>query len=409
MKKSLLALLVICANYLAAQTFEVSPLKQPFYRIIEWKGQGSILLSRDPSFTQNQVDMQLLGGDGKTIWQQVLNPMVKEPYFIAEDGGKYAYFLESLEPKNGKLFLHQLSAAGNIKTQNLNFLATVKKLGNFPVDELQTVDIITTEKALIWLFRYTDKSADKLYTIAVSMTHHNFTLFGYIVAENVTAKSKIENQIAWYICGEKQDNVVYAARIHAGKEAGWKIKEFSPKGVEVSTEVLDQKGTNFMAHDRVGFGRRGSALLGRVEPAEKGTLIYADGKYFVGGVETENGKTIFKTYVWENKTWKALNTSAINDYNPKKGLEVGYFRMSEGMGWFVKNNAAIGHFHGYVSGTSWVAGPITQDTYNPSRLLTPNFPTKFVEQKGTKWLVFDPTQLPTKSATNAVKFEIIQQ
>lgn len=409
MKKSLLALFLICTNYLVAQTFEVTPPKQPFYRIIEWKGEGSILLSRDPSFTQQQVNMQLLNFDGTTKWSQTMNPMVKEPHFISEDGGKYAYFLENLEPVNGKLFLHQLSAAGNIKTENLNFLAAVKRLGNYPVDELETVDIITTEKALVWLFRYTDKGSDKISTIAVSMTHHNFTLFAYLVSENVSAKSKIENQIAWYICGEKQDNIVFAARIHAGKEAGWKIKEFTPKGQEVATEVLDQRGTNFIAHDRIGFGRRGSALLKRVEPSEKGTLIYADGKYFVGGVEVENGKAQLKTYTWENKTWTQVNSTPIADYNAKKELSVGYFRMAEGMGWFVRNTQGTGHFHAYKAGSAWVAGTIQQDTYNPSRLLTPDFQTKFVEQKGTKWLVFEPSQLPTKDVKQAVKFEIIQK
>lgn len=409
MKKSLLLLFLIGANYLVAQTFEVLPPKQPFFRIIEWKGEGSMLMSRDATFTQQQVSLQMLNFDGTTKWTQVINPMVKEPYFIGEDGGKYTYFLENLEPKNGKLFLHQLSAAGNIKTENLNFLAAVKRLGNYPIDDFETVDIITTEKALVWLFRYTDKSNDKIFTIAVSMTHHNFTLFAYIVAENVSAKSKIEDQISWYICGEKLDNIIFAARVHAGKETGWKIKEFTPKGVEVSSEVLDQRGTNFVAHNRVGFGRRGSALLNRVEPSEKGTLVYAEGKYHVGGLEVENGKAQLKTYIWENKTWKVLNTTPIADFNAKKELAVGFFRMAEGIGWFVRNTQGVGHFHAYKSGSAWVAGTIQQDTYNPSRLLTADFPTKFVEQKGTKWLVFDQTQLPTKDVKQAVKFEIIQK
>lgn len=406
MKKSFILLLLICTNYVFAQPFQVESPKQPFYRIIEWKGRGSILLSRDPSFTQKQVDMQLIGPDGKTTWQQVLNPMVEEPYFISEDGGKYAYFLESLEPKNGHLFIHQLSAAGNIKTSNLNFLAAVKRLGDFPVNDLEAVDIVTTEKALVWLFRYTDKSKDKIFTIAVSMTHHNFTLFAYVVSENATAKSKVENQIAWYIAGEKGENIIFAARVHAGKESGWRIQEFSPKGVLINQEVLDQNGTDFIAHDRVGFGRRGSALLKRVEPSEKGTLLYAEGHFYVGGIVNAEDKYYLQTYIWEDKKWKLLNKNSIEVYNPKKGLEVGYFRMSEGMGWFVRNTKGFGYLHPYASGDVVACGPIEQDTYNPSRLLTAEFPTKFVELLETKWLVFDLGQLPAKGT---VTFEFIQK
>ena len=208
MKKLLVALFLFSLNFTFGQTFEIPSTKQPYFRIIEWKGVGSILMSRDPSFTQSQVGLQLLGMDGKPMWQQGINPMVKEPYFISEDGGKYAYFLENLEPKDGKLFLHQLTPTGNVRTQNLNFLAAIKRLGDFQVNDLETVDIVTTEKALVWLFRYTDKSAEKLYTIAVSMTHHNFTLFAYLVAENVVSKSKVENQIAG-ILPEKREKTSF--------------------------------------------------------------------------------------------------------------------------------------------------------------------------------------------------------
>lgn len=406
MKKSFILALLLMSLAVQAQTVELKSVKQPFYRVIEWKGMGTITLSRDPSFTQQQVDMEMVGLGGKPIWHQVLNPMVKEPHYISEDGGKYAYFLEHLEPQNGKIFVHQLSAAGNIKTKNLDFLAAVKLLGKFPINELEVVDIVTTNKALVWLFKYTDKSSEKFYTIAVSVTHHNFNMFAHIVSENATGKSKEERQIAWYLAGEDGDNLVYAARVHAGKEAGWKIKKFSPKGLQIEELVLDQRGTNFLSHNRIGFSRRGSALLKRIEPSEKGTLIFAEGSYYVGGVESDGSTTVLHSYKWEGKEWKSFRKSSVSGYNPKKELEVGYFKMSEGMGWFVRNGAGIGHFHPFVSESTIVSGPIEQDTYNPSRLLTADFPTKFVEDLGSSWLVFDPKQLPAK---NTITVEFIQK
>jgi hypothetical protein len=299
MKKSLIILFALVSIATYAQNFEIPPLKQPYYDILEWKGIGALALSHDLTLTQKQVDLTMVSDEGKSTWQQVYNPMSKETYFISEDGGKYAYFLENLELKDNKVFIHQLSAAGNIKVMNLNFLPVLKRLGSFSPSDLYLTDIITTEKALLWMFKHRDK--EKLTTIAVSMTHHNFNMYAFVVSENVISSSKIEDQISWYIAGEKDENILFAARLHAGKEAGWRVKEYNPKGVMVSETVLEQIGTNFIAHTRVGFGRRGSALLKRSEPNEKGTLVFANGAYFVGGIEMNGTNANLVSYKMENK------------------------------------------------------------------------------------------------------------
>lgn len=404
MKKSLIILFALVSISIYAQNFEIPPLKQPYYDIIEWKGIGALALSRDLTLTQKQVDLTMVSGDGKSAWQQVYNPMAKETYFISEDGGKYAYFLENLELKDNKVFIHQLSAAGNIKVMNLNFLIPLKRLGSFSPSDLYLTDIITTEKALLWMFKHRDK--EKLTTIAVSMTHHNFNMYAFIVSENVISSSKIEDQISWYVAGEKGENILFAARLHAGKEAGWKVKEYNPKGVMVSDQVLEQRGTNFIAHARVGFGRRGSALLKRSEPNEKGTLVFANGAYYVGGIEMNGTTANLISYKMDGKEWIKTCTSACSAYNPKKELEVGCFRMEEGIGWYVNSGKSEGHFHGFNSSTGIVSGTIDQATSNPSRLLTEEFPSKFVVELNTKWLVFDTKQLPTK---NSLTFEYKQK
>jgi hypothetical protein len=396
MKKSLVILFALFSISVSAQNFEIPPLKQPYYDIIEWKGIGALALSRDLTLNQKQVDITMVSGEGKSTWQQVYNPMAKETYFISEDGGKYAYFLENLELNDNKVFIHQLSAAGNIKVMNLSFLASLKRLGNFSPSDLYLTDIITTEKALLWVFKHRDK--EKLTTIAVSMTHHNFNMYAFIVSENVINSSKIEDQISWYIAGEKAENILFAARLHAGKEAGWKVKEYNPKGILVSETVLEQKGTNFVAHARVGFGRRGSALLKRSEPNEKGTLLFANGSFYVGGIEMNGTTADLISYKMENKIWNKVCQSTCTVYNAKKDLEVGCFRMAEGIGWYVNSTKSEGHFHSFTSGSGIVSGTINQATSNPSRLLTAEFPSKFVVELDSKWLVCEPKQLPSKGA-----------
>ncbi len=86
MKKILPLLILITSFKLHSQTFEIPSIKFPFYKIIEWKGIGAIALGRDPSLSQRQVDLVMVSSEGKSTWQQVYNPIVKDPYFIAEDG-----------------------------------------------------------------------------------------------------------------------------------------------------------------------------------------------------------------------------------------------------------------------------------------------------------------------------------
>lgn len=402
MKQLFTLLFSAITGILCAQTFEIPAGAVPFYRVLEWKGQGAILMSRDPSFNQKQVHLTLVGNDGKSVWQEQFSPNeATEFFYISEDGGRYAYFLEQLELKGGKVYFHQLNIAGNIKSNNVNFTTALKKVGDFQPDDLRLVDIVTTEKALVYLFTHTDKSTDKRTTIAVAMTHHNFLAYATIVSENVTASSKVEDQVSWYIAGESGESFVYAARTHAGKDAGWLVKQFSVKGELQSQQNYGAEGLSFTEHERVGFATRGSALLNRVEPKEKGTLLVNNGIYYVGGIEVSGTTAKLATYAWKDKSWKLVASSPISSFNPKKTVQAGYFPMKEGIGWYVKSGVAEGHFHSFTNATGIVSGVANQQMDNPSRLLTDQFAGKMIVGLPTKWLLFDPKLLPASSKTTA--------
>lgn len=406
MKAVLSALFLLLTGLTFAQSFEIPAESFPFYQVLEWKGQGAILLNRDPSYNQKQVYLTLVGADGKSVWNENFSPNAKEHYFISEDGGKYAYFLEHLDLKSGKISFHQLTNTGNIKTNSVSFSTALKKLGDFPSDELTVLDIVTSDKALIYLFSHTDNSSKKKSTIAVTMTHNNFLVYATLVAQNVTSTNKIEDQVSWYMAGESGESIVYAARTHAGKDAGWLVKQFSPKGDLQKEFTIKANTLNFAEHARVGFGTRGSALLKRVEPLEKGTLVVNNGTFYVGGVEVSGTSANLVTYVWKDNNWSKQASSPVSGYTAKKGLEVGYYPMKEGIGWFVKSTATEGHFHSYTSDKGIVSGSISQQTANPSRLLTAEFSGKFVAALATKWLVFDLKQLPSKGS---VSFEYAEK
>lgn len=399
MKKSLGILFLVLNTLVYAQKFEIPAEGQPFYQAVEWKGLGGMILSRDPSLQQKQIKITLLANEGKSTWQQVMNPIGNETFFLSEDGGKYAYFLENLELNNGKVFIHQVSAAGNIKVMNLSFASEFKRLGGINYNDVKLVDIVTTDKALVWLFTYSEKAKNKITTISVSMTHHNFNLYASIVSENVSSSSKIEDQISWYVAGEKGENIIYAARSHASKDAGWKIKEISPKGVLVNEQNLGSEGLKYATHTRVGFGRRGSALLKRTEPDEKGSLVYSNGNFYVGGVESNGTTSQFVTYQFmSTKKWEETGRTSIDTYNAKKKCEVGFLQLKEGVAWFLGTTKELGIMQIFGNKELVKTDNCLQETYNPSKLLTANFPNTFLVSLTDKWLVFEPKQLPVKGA-----------
>lgn len=393
-------LFLLISGMLRAQSFTLPEQEKTYYDVVEWKGVGALVLSKIPTEPRAQVKVTMVQGEGKSTWEQVFNPMVEEVYYIAEEGGKYVYFLESLEPKSGKIFFHQVSIAGNVKSTNTVFKPALDKLGKYNLEDMTVVDILNTDKSLVYLFRHENKEKKTYSTIAVSMTHHNFLCYATLISENVAASSKIEDMVSWYVAGENAENIVYAARTHASKGSGWNVKEVSPKGVEVNTFTISNNGLNFMEHSRVGFGRRGSALLNRVEPLEKGTLIYANGRYYVSGIELNGTNASLTTYVWENDKWNKVASSPLKNYQAKKGISMGYMPTKEGIGLFVKQQVGEGHFHYFNNTEGTIGSNIQQQTSNPSRMLNVENPANFVVALTDKWLWLDRKQFPVKGILN---------
>jgi hypothetical protein len=406
MKKFLVALFALNIGISTAQTFTIPAEKQPYYDIYEWKGIGAVLLSRDPTLNQQQIKLTGIKEGSNSDWSSSINPIGKELFFISEDGGKYCYFLEQLQPENGKVFLHQLTSSGIVKVNKLDMTMAVKKLGDYLPSDLEVIDIVCTQRALVYLFRHENKAEKKVSTIAVTVTHSNLLSYATLVAEHVGSSSKVEDLVSWYIAGEKGDNIIFAARTNVGKTSGWGVKEFDPKGKLVNGFEISGSDVNFIEHTRVGFGRRGSALMNKVSPKEKGTLLFANGNYYVGGVEVSGNTASLNTYVWKENKFEKAGTSTIGSYNVKKELSVGFFPLSEGIGWYVKNTLQEGHTHLFNNPVGFVSGTVSQTMTNPSRLLTDQFPTNFVASFPTQWLVFSTKQLP---AAGSVTFEYIKK
>lgn len=406
MKRLFLLLFSVQCWVLNAQEFQIASEKFDYYDAIEWKGYGIILFNRDPSLKMNQVHMTMVTEQPKALWQQSFNPLTDNYYYVTNDGGRYAYFLNDLELKDGKISFNQLNVSGNIRTQAVSVTSLIKKLGNFQLSDLTVTDIVLTEKALVYLLIHNDKSTDTRTTIAVTMTHHNLSPYATIIATNKIGNSKPEDQISWYVAGEEGESILYAARIHEGKSSGWAVKKYSPKGDLERDYEIKFAGLKFVAHNRSGFGPKGNTMLQEIQPREAGSLTYHKGKFYAGGIEMNGTQATMASYVMNEGAWQKIGSTNLGTYNAKKTSDVGFFQLTEGLAWYAGDEkTGEAHFHSYDGKQQIVSKNIPVRLNNPGRLITAEQPGKVVTTLPAGLVSMDPKQLPAA----AVKFELLKK
>ena len=74
MKKNLLFLPLFFTSILFGQNIEIDEANHPYFDIIEWKGMGGLLLSKDPSGNSKQINITLVGDHPTSIWDQKFTP-----------------------------------------------------------------------------------------------------------------------------------------------------------------------------------------------------------------------------------------------------------------------------------------------------------------------------------------------
>ncbi len=159
-------------NVAFSQTFEIEESKYAYNNIIEWKGMGALLMSSDPSGNTKQVNLTLVGNQETSIWDQKFMPKGENYYYISSENARYVYFLDNLELNNGKVSFNQLNSAGNVKSTSVSIGSAVKKLGSYDYNDLELINVIVTDKALVHHFRYQDKKNKSVVEIATFITHH---------------------------------------------------------------------------------------------------------------------------------------------------------------------------------------------------------------------------------------------
>lgn len=338
MKPRIIFFLLLLSSGVNSQTFQLEGQKYPYNDIIEWKGMGALLMSRDPSAVSNQVNLTLVGNQQTSIWDQKFNPKGEEFYYISSENARYVYFLDNLELlPGGKISMTQLNSAGNIKVKSVAVGAAVKKIGVADYNNLELINIVVTDKALVHHFRYYDKKSKSTKDIATFITHHNFLIYAVELGAVSDVARKDENIGQWDYIGFTEDKIYFAARDVQAKNSGWLIKEYSSKAKE-GTNFFVNAPAELLAVENIGFGTTGKYYLEDKTTIDKGLLSYINGSfYLVGGQQKGNGAELTLYELTEDK-WEVLNTMQLSYFIPKKALKLGVYPLNEGIGYHLDHN-----------------------------------------------------------------------
>lgn len=407
--KNILLLIIVSISFSSiSQTINIEKADYPYFDIIEWKGMGALLLSKDLTGVSKQVNITLVGNQSTSIWDQKFTPKSEEYYYISSENARYVYFLDNLDLKNGKTSFSQLNSAGNVKSTSVSIGNAVKKLGQYDYNNLELINVVVTDKALVHHFRYEDKKNKSVVEIATFITHHNFLCYAVELGSIPYASLKDEKFGNWEYVGFTGDQIFFAARDFQNKKSGWTVKEFSSKGKQKVGLHFDAP-QNLIPIENIGFGTTGNYYLEDKATIETGLLTYINSNfYLVGGQRKDASGAEITLYKLVENEWDVLNSMHLNYFIEKKNLKLGIYPMNEGVGYHLNHNGynkvSMIYFEKKKESPH---NDFTERTiFNPSSVFERKKKAEFNVILPTVLLNFDTSQLGEKSD---VKFELIEQ
>lgn len=403
MNKVLVILMSLIAFNGLSQKFTIPMVDHPFTDVIEWKGMGIILMSKDPNMAKPQINLTLVGEQEESIWDQKIRPRNKEFYYLASENARYVYFLDNLELDGGKVYFNQLNSAGNVKTTSTSVSSAIKKLGSYDYNKLELINVVVTDKALVHHFRYVDKKEKCVREFATFMTHHNMLCYAVELGAIPNADLKDENIGQWNYIGFTGDEIHFAARGYSAKKKGWNTRAFSSKGKEKTGTFLEAP-KNLLSIENIGFGTTGSYYLEEKHVVEKGLLAQINGNFYLMGAErSENGAALI-LHIFEEGEWKELNRMNLNYFIENKNLKLGIYPLNEGVGYHLDHNGynKVSIVY-YEPGLTSSHNDYSQRAIvNPSSVLYPKKKEEFTVNLPNTVLVFNTDQLGSEGE---VQFE----
>lgn len=414
--KALLLFFLLFELNCFGQTFEVSKDEYPYNEILEWKGHGALLMSKDPTEKSRKINLTLVGKELKGAKSQSFTPKGKKYYYLAGENSDYVYFLDNLELDEGKYFFSQLGSNGILKTSSsvLTHLLTMvfKNIGDLNINDLKLVDIIVTEKALVHIFRYHNLKENKYTEIAIFMAHTNMISSACILGEIKEEAFNDEYINHWKFIGSSGDKMYFAVRGYNKQlKKGWLVSGFNTKAEMIYSSFIPNSTVNFEPVEDKGFGTTGKHYLNEKGEVEPNLLFNFNDNFYLTGIALVNGSRELKTYKLKEQN-KELIWEQIYSYTLKPSTKskvsstLGVYPLNEGIGAKLEQSNFLTVVFMPFDKTVGTSVTLYSDKilFNPSRMFIKEKKQDFSAMLTDRKLFFSYTQL---NNTGSVMFECV--
>jgi hypothetical protein len=399
MKQFLIFFMLLLGFTTFSQELTASETEHPFFDVVEWKNNGLLLLSRDPSGNQRKITVTFMADKAFPVWQESFNPTGKEYHFISGENARYVYFLDQLELKEGKIFYHQISSAGNIKSSSALIGQTIKKIDNILFADLVPIDVFTTDKALVFTYRLHDKKEKKYTDYMVTMTHHNMVLYATKLGSITEDQLKDPKYSYWSYSGFSEDKIFFSARDVQEKKSGWSVQTISSKATFVESRFIEEPKEAFESSTWGSWGMNGSYFLNN-SSIQSGQIHLLNEKIYCYGItNTGNGK-LMSLYELENATWIKRSSTSLSFEAGKKSPLLRCIFLNEGLIVALGTNGNHLSLKGNSTNNSFVMN--TFSPFNPSFGLIKEPKATFAVSLPDGNLYLDPSQLNKKGSIKLV-------
>lgn len=395
MKFIYLAVLFIC-NIALSQEVEIPKEKYPFSEIYEWRGKGAILINKDPNQISKEINLTLVDKTGDTKWNESFSPKSENQYLIMSEESRYLYYLDYLGVKNNKLYFHQISQSGTVKTNSVNILSLFKKMGIMTPDDVEFVNATNTTRALVYQFRKENKKEKSFDQFFIYMTHHN--MIAYACKGNTVLKEDIENDKASYMtfAGSTEESVFWAKRTRNSSTNGFTIVEYSPKAELKGDQFYSypQKETVYSANSTM-FSLSGSYYTERKNFSASNAVV-KNGEVYLNAFVKSDEEVQFNIYKYNDKLEPIKIHSGDKNLVEKKSMaSIGILLTLEGyavQGKFKEPALFLVEKDEVQSIKSSISEP-EKVIFNPSLLFINSSESQFVHFINGETYTFDVNQL----------------
>jgi len=377
-KCSLFFLLMLISSGFAFTQIELTKGKYQFNKIVEWPGQGSVLIAEDPTGATNDISLNLLNNEGAIPWSKTIYPKSKNPKLIISDHSNYFYYIDNFKPDNNFIHYNQVNQSGGIVSTKFDVLKVIRTYGYTTPNDLELNEIINTPSALVFYFQLPIKSEGIIENIFISITHHNNRVYHHKGPSTDIKLQKKGNVGPLLFAGANTQSIHFTYFSTDANKSIANFVGFSPKGEPIIDQLLRIPAANPIVSAFQSLNLDGSIYV------ENKTLFEARGK----GVFLNN-----QYYFILNDA--ATNCLTIYGLNEKK--EVVKLNKCEGNQASSRNpKATISYFE--MDGDLYLTSEI-EDSFSSNKIDKEGIQTLDLVKKDLENIQLNPSSFKTKDKT----------